>query len=110
MKLLKRDWRGYNGGQGTKDDLLNVCEILDSCHKGMQVIYNERDFTVPELRLRMRVLLAMTAAKFDFLLTCASCKGKGKHYLLSEATHTKCLACGGTGQMPSVEHNLHIAK
>lgn len=97
--LLKHDWRGYNGGQATKEDLLNVCEILDSALRGQRVVYKAKDFRVPELRTRMHALLVVTAKRLWMPLACTACEGSGRQPFHSEGTMTKCLPCGGSGEM-----------
>jgi len=97
--LIKHDWRGYNGGQATKDDLLNVCEVLESVLRGSKVVYRAGDFRVPELRARVGVLLARVGKRLEAPLACQACKGTGRQPIHSEGTMTKCLPCGGTGEM-----------
>lgn len=100
--LLKHNWRGYNGGQATKDDLLNVCEVLESVLRGTKVIYKASDFRVPELRSRVTVLLVLVGKRLEVPLACPACKGSGRQPLHSEGTMTKCLPCGGSGEMTDV--------
>lgn len=97
--LLKHTWRGYNGGQATKEDLLNVCEVLESVLRGTKIIYKPSDFRVPELRARVEVLLGRVGKRLQVPLACPTCKGTGGQPLHAEMTMTKCLPCGGTGEM-----------
>jgi hypothetical protein len=101
--FLKHDWRGYNGGQATKDDLLNVCEVLESVLRGTKVVYKASHFRVPELRKRMDFLLARVGKRLGMPLACPACKGTGRQPLHSEGTMTKCLPCGGSGEMYAPE-------
>lgn len=96
VNLLRRNWRGYNGGQATKDDLLNVCEVLASALKGQPVVYKGR---VPELRTQMQALLVHVAKRLGTDIACSACKGTGRQPLHSEATMTKCVPCLGRGTL-----------
>lgn len=95
--VLKREWRGYNSSQATKEDLLNVCEVLDSVLRGQKIVYRAKDFRVPELRTLMHGLLINVAKKLGTDFACPSCNGTGRQPLHSEGTTARCVPCQGRG-------------
>lgn len=51
-------WAGYNGGQATKLDLLDVCDFIATMLKG-QTYRHDKTMTVAQLRSTMRALLVV---------------------------------------------------
>lgn len=49
-------WAGYNGGQATKNDLLDVCDFIATLLM-RQRYYHDKRMTVHQLRAVMRALL-----------------------------------------------------